>query len=485
MVSCDEELDINTNPNTPENINSRLALASAETSLVTVLGGDFMNLGGFFAQYHTQAPGASQYESIDQYNINTGYADRPWTELYAGCLNDLKYVIEQSEIDGNTGNALIATCLRAYTFQMMVDIFGDVPYFEALQGAANITPAPTPGEEVYADLLATIDAALAAYEANPVLPDVEEGDIIYFKKAIDNESIQPADKAAAAIDNWIKFANTLKLKMYIRMSYTSMADPGAVTALIAENNFIDEDASFDAFETAANKRNPFFEVQMTFLGDVNNVASNSLMQFYTENGDPRVSSVYRTNSSGNYVSIPQGSGPGQSGLAPAFSRPNITATTPVYLMTVAESNFLQAEGLIRYAGGVGAKEKYDAGVQASFNLYDAGSAAEFTGPGGAYEYNAGGSTEENVEQVIVQKWASLAYVNNMEAYIETTRTKFPRIVDEDDVNYAEGNRIISQISILPGNSVPSILYYPDNELERNPNITQHSGLTDKVWWDQK
>ena len=93
MVSCDEELDINTNPNTPENINSRLALASAETSLVTVLGGDFMNLGGFFAQYHTQAPGASQYESIDQYNINTGYADRPWTELYAGCLNDLKYVI--------------------------------------------------------------------------------------------------------------------------------------------------------------------------------------------------------------------------------------------------------------------------------------------------------------------------------------------------------------------------------------------------------
>src|SRR5690606_40178534 len=102
FTSCEDELDINTDPNSPPEVNRGLVLASAQASLITVVGGDLMNLGGFYAQYHTHAPSASQYENIDQYNLNTGYADRLWTELNAGCLNDLNFVIYEYNDYGGT-----------------------------------------------------------------------------------------------------------------------------------------------------------------------------------------------------------------------------------------------------------------------------------------------------------------------------------------------------------------------------------------------
>jgi len=487
-VSCDDNLDINTDPNAPAEINKGLALTSAQAALVTVVGGDLMNLGGFFAQYHTQAPGATQYQNIDENNLTTEYANRIWPALYAGTLNDLQFVLQESAADGDTGTALMAEVLRSYTFQLLVDLFDDVPYTEALQGAANITPAVTPGEEIYPDLIARIDAALAAYQANPVASEVGNQDGIY----------------QGDMDNWIRFANTLKLKLYIRMAYTPLANPAAVNALIAEDNFITEDADYDIFATSLNQRHPFYEVQIatTGLGDVNNIASNSLFNFYSENNDPRLEAVYRPNISGAYVSLPQGGGEGLQTQARNYSRPNIGMQTPVFLMTVAESNFLQAEGLIRYSGGAGAQERYNEGVRASFLTYQANffledgdavmtpgeataAADELTGAGGAYEFEEGGGTEQMVRQVIIQKWASLAYVNNIEAWIETTRTKYPEIVPEENADYAEGNRIPSQISILPGSTVPSILFYPEQEVERNPNITQRSSTTQNVWWDQK
>ncbi len=479
FVSCEDNLDINADPTSPGQINTGLALTSAQASLVTVTGGELTNLGGFWAQYHTQSPSASQYENMDQYNLNTGYADRLWSELYAECLTDLQYVIDESNANGDTGTALMGHVLRAYTYQLLVDLFDDVPYTEATQGAVNITPAPTSGEEIYADLIVKIDEALAAYDANPSEPTVGQQDIIFESN----------------MNSWIQFANTLKLKIYLRMAYTPQADPAAVNALLAENNFLTTDALFDNFVASTGKRNPFYEVQIaqTGLGDVNNVASNTLHNFYTENSDPRLEGVYRPNQQGNYVSIVQGSGNDFNNTAVSYSRPNIGPTTPVFLLSLTESYFLQAEALARYAGGAGAKEMYDMAVTASFATYEEyfgltggqAAAAAFIAPGGAYEYVPAGTPEATIRQIMVQKWAALPYVNNIEAYIETTRTKFPEVVEEGTEDYSIGNRIPSRISVLSGTQVPSILFYPDDEVNRNPNISQRNSLTENVWWDQK
>jgi hypothetical protein len=479
FVSCDEDLNINQNPANPEAINAGLALSAAQGSLAATMGNELTNLGGFYAQYHTQAPTASQYENIDQYNLNTAYANTLWTELYAGALNDLQFVRQESLEINDTASALIAELLTAYTYQYLVDLFDDIPYTTALQGSVgNITPTVTSGEEVYADLLERIDAAVAAYEANPTEAEVGEQDIIYNSN----------------MDNWIRFANTLKLKMYLRMAYTPMADAAAVNELLTENNFLIENAMFDVFETNNNKRNPFYETQLstTGLGDINHVASNTLLNFYVENEDPRYTAVYRPNNLGTYTGIQQGTGNDFNNTAVNYSRPNVGPLTPVFFISVPESYFLQAEARIRYAGGTGAKEAYDMGVMESFNLYadhfgltNPGAAAALLAPGGAYEYQEGANVEATVRQVIIQKWASLAYVNNIEAWIESTRTKFPEVVEEGTENYAIGNRIPSSISILPGTTVPSILFYPDDEVNRNPNITQRTTIAENVWWDQK
>lgn len=508
FVSCADELDINNDPNAPQQITPGLALSSAEASLATVVGGEFFNLGGFYTQYHTQSPSASQFELIESNNTNASYAERAWAELYAGCLNDLEFVLTESEKTNDTSTMLIATSLKAYTFQLLVDLFGDVPYTEALQGGNNITPALTPGEEIYADLIVKLNAAIAAYEANPSDGSVGSQDNIYNGDA----------------DKWVQFANTLKLKMYIRMAYTPQANPAAVNALLAENNFITQDAAFSNFTNTDDKTNPYYGVQISNngIGDVNNVASDTFLQFLVENGDQRKEMVYRPKTPTLaqpqivYRSIVQGSGNDFNDTAKDYAKPNINPESPVFFITVAESNFLQAEALIRYAGGAGAKAKYDAGVVASFvtdannflsdddldGIYEdsdfdemwepiytesqaTGFANALIGPGGAYEYLDAGSVEGNVRQVLIQKWVALAYVNNIEAYIETTRTKYPEVVIEGTQDYSIGNRIPSKMSVLTGTQMPSILFYPQDEIDRNPNVTQRTSLTEKVWWDQK
>jgi hypothetical protein len=472
LTSCEDELDINTDPNTPDEINSGLALTSAEGSIATVIGGDFFNLGGMLAQYYTQSPGAGQYENIDQYNINTDYANRPWTELYAGALNDLQFVQDRSNENMETGTYLIATVLKAYTFQYLVDVFGDVPYEEALLGNDNIQPTPTPGAEIYTDLIATINDALAQYQENPVESEVGPQDLIYN----------------ADMEKWIEFANTLKLKMYIRMAYTSQADGPAVMALISEDNFLTADAKFDAYGDAINKRNPFYDVQIDRLGDVNTVASNSLLEFYNRNNDPRIASVYRLNNEDIFLGVDQGLGLDASlggTLALDYSRPKMEATTPVYFMTLAESNFLQAEALLRYAGGAGVEAKYNEGVAQSFKLYGVADPNIFTGAGGEYEYTATGDVEADLEQIMVQKWAALANINNIEGWIETKRTGYPILTTSDNPPYQDGRRIVSLASVLPGDQIPFSIFYPDNEVQRNQNIIQKASLTVKVWWNQR
>lgn len=474
FTSCDSELDINTNPNTPPEINKGLALSAAEGSIVAVMGGELFNLGGFYSQYFTQAPSASQFDDIDQYNIDTDFGNDIWEELYSGALNDLVFVQDLTTEDGDTGTYFIATVLKAYTFQYLVDIFGDVPYTEALQGNDNISPAPTKGEEIYLDLIASIDEAMEAYQANPVESEVGRQDLIYN----------------ADMERWIEFANTLKLRLYLRMSHTSQASSSAVMELINENNFLTESAVFNVFTDESGKRHPYYEVQVEILGDINAVASNSLHEFFAENNDPRLKAVYKPNAEGKYIGLDQGMGLSvEFGgyLASEFSRPRITPTTPVYLMTTAESNFLQAEALVRYAGGAGAEERYIAGVKDSFQIYglSTAEAAAFTSAGGAYEFVGNAAPEAAIEQIIIQKWASLANVNNIEAWIETLRTGYPLLTDAENPLYEEGRRIISEASVLPGNQIPLSLFYPDEEVQRNRNLSQKATLLEKVWWNQK
>src|SRR5690348_14538495 len=84
LGSCDELLDVNTDPNNPSTSTPQLTLPAAEVQLTTQLESQFNILGSVLAHYWTQGPTASQYSAIEQYNLTTTAYRDAWSALYAG-----------------------------------------------------------------------------------------------------------------------------------------------------------------------------------------------------------------------------------------------------------------------------------------------------------------------------------------------------------------------------------------------------------------
>ncbi len=471
-TSCNEYLDVNTDPNNPSDASIDLMLPGAQSSMMVTFGGDYNTLGGFWTQFYTQSPDAGQYEDYDEYNVPTDKFDGHWQEAYAGGLNDLEIIRDKALQSGDNGYYLIATLMQAYAFQMLADLYNEIPFSEALQGSDNYNPKFDEGKDIYPALLARIDEAVALVNSGGIGEDPGSSDIIL----------------GGDIDEWIRFANTLKLKMYLRMAYTSSADAAKVNALLTEDNFITRDIAFADFGAEQGKRNPYYEIQVSRLGDVNCRASLSLLQMLLDVGDNRIDGIYDPGSGGHNAKI-QGDFANRDIPNGELSRPSIGPTDPVYFMMVAEKHFLVAEALVRYAGGSGAKAAYEAGIERSFAMHGASGAAALYGVSGAYEYVPTGNVETDIEPIMTQKWIALANFMNLEAFFERNRTQYPPFQAAADQGTAGdiGELTYSFASVLSAGKSPRRLPVPDREVQRNTNapaqIAQAIGV--KVWWDQK
>ena len=159
---------------------------------------------------------------------------------------------------------------------------------------------------------------------------------------------------------------------------------------------------------------------------------------------------------------------------------------PSYIILGSESLLLQAEAYARTGDLVKAKSLYDAAVAASFeeNGLD-NNPATYTGAGGTYEFTAT-TTEEAIEQIIMQKWVCLAQFNNIEAWIEQSRTGYPQIspVLANDASYVPGEWTSPVDNKLGADRFPHRIYYPNAEVISNSNTpTQITDMAVKVWWD--
>lgn len=466
---CKEFLDVNNDPNNPTDASIDLILPGAQASLMATFGGSYHNLGGFWAQYYTQAPDAGQYELFDEYNPNADEFDREWQEAYAGGMNDLEVIRTKATEDGDNAYYLIATLMQCYTYQMFADLYNDIPFSEALLGADNLNPKFDNGADIYPVLITRIDEAVSRYTNGSPGLDPGSRDLIYNGN----------------MNEWIRFANTLKLKIYMRQSYAS-PNSTAVMDLVNENNFITMDAKFDQFGAEINKRNPFYEIQNDRLGDVNQRASNSMLRYLVDNADPRIDGIY-VPGSGGHQAKEQGDFANRDIPNGELSSVNITATTPVYFMMVAEKDFLVAEALVRYANGAGAQAAYEAGIEGSFAMHGVTGASTLYGSGGVYEWTASGDVETDIGQIMMQKWIALANFENLEAFFERNRTQYPPFSANAKGTPGEiGELTLSYASVLSGTNTPRRLLVPDIEIQRNTNApAQVNNVGLKVWWDQK
>ena len=93
--------------------------------------------------------------------------------------------------------------MKSFYFQYLVDLYGDVPYFQAHQGANNVNPTYDDDQAIYRDLIVQLDSAIDMIDDAPATT-----------VAVGSEDVM----LAGDMEAWKKFANTLKLRiLYVNL----------------------------------------------------------------------------------------------------------------------------------------------------------------------------------------------------------------------------------------------------------------------------
>ena len=474
LFSCDDYLDVNTDPNNPSEVSTALVLPSAQNFIATRLGGNIFNYTGFYAQYWDQAVEANQYNEIAENRIKFDFFNNDYRYLYAGALADLNVALKQSEEQEAWGDHFVATVLRAYTYQMLVDLMDQAPYTEALQGSTIPMPKWDEGSAIYAGIITEIDNALAKVNSSTTIT----ADLMLNRD----------------IKQWIGFAKALKLKLYMRSSY-AQDNKAQIMALINENNFFTGDITFAAYANESGKRNPWYETNTIGLGTVNNIASFPIITYLKRTSDPRMAKLFsKSENKNDYLGLIPGSKTEMpSGVKTKdFSFPVMGATQPVYFFTQSELQFFIAEAQLRFGNNdAAAKAAYEAAIDANFSLRGVSGASDVYGAGKRAEWASATSAEGKLELIGLQKWVALCMVNHFEAWAELRRLGYPQVsslaasaVYADETKYTEGQLIRPWVNQLGTEMIQRVLF-PEVAVNLNDNTPQQAGLSAKIWWDKK
>jgi hypothetical protein len=209
ITGCKKFLDVNKNLNDPTAVPVSLLLSNCERSIANniALGS---GLGGILSVYTHQTTGRV---AADRY----GAGSAGWEGLYANIAN-LNVIIRQGTAETRYTYAGIAKILKAYTFSILVDVYGDCPFSEFDQFDAGIKqPKFDKGIDIYPQLIKLIDEGIA--DINNTAPNAS--------KPANDDYIYKGNTT-----NWIKAANTIKLKLYTQVRLVQNVTT-QVTALLA------------------------------------------------------------------------------------------------------------------------------------------------------------------------------------------------------------------------------------------------------------
>jgi hypothetical protein len=241
IISCD--LDINVDPNAPSTVPSGQLLSASEVAIFTSFGHNGSGLGqvaSIWVHQVMQRSNADGYASTGtDANINN-----PWVNLYSGALKDIETIIAQSNDRGEFRYVGIAKLLKAYSYSMMVDAWGDIPYSQAVLGTENPFPVFDDDQAIYNSLFTLIDEALAdlAKTQDPAAISPTTDDLIY----------------GGSVTNWTRFGKVLKLKMYNTIKGVQNVT-AELNALVSDPDVINFAADFELRYTttaAPENRNP-------------------------------------------------------------------------------------------------------------------------------------------------------------------------------------------------------------------------------------
>ena len=485
-TACDSYLDINRNPNSPaeENMTTDIVFPAAEMNLCSSYGDFYRIAGGYHAQYYAHAFGTSNYVDYSQFNMSATRSSSSYTQLNQRGLKNLKTVCELAEQNEEWGSFLAAKTLRAVIYQSLVDAYGEIPYTEALD-ASNATPKYDDGQTIYAGVIAELDDALSKAGTND---------------KVATNFLLPGKNSGA----WIQLANAVKLRLLMRES--GVVDVNAqLDALVAENNFPTSDIAWEGcWSNESGALSPFFAEEFatnwgsTQINVVANVAIiGTLLQKDGDGNvvyqDGRLPAMFETNASGEYTGSISGTNFSTSDnyKSTYWCRPVASYDMPVYLVTVAETEFFLAEYYAKKGNAAQAKAHYDAAVQANFATYGVGGADAALAK---FPYD-----QANYKKCIgVAKWIALAGINTFEAWCEARRLDYPAFGtvtgsqmydDNSDSSYKpqlyQPGTFYTPIKVndkLGANKLLERWNYPESSSSRNNQSPEFPGYATPVFW---
>ena len=515
----------NTNQPTDSTVSYDVVLPAAlhaSGAIVATPWGTTQNWMGYWARSGTYAPNVIE----ETYEITTGFGNAIWNTCYD---NNYDYQIVQTKA-AKAGAGFyegIARIMKAHNFQVLVDVYGNVPYSQALKGGANPTPAYDKGLDVYKDLFRQIDTGIALIKSASVSltnanKDVWKNDIMFG-----NPTSAPTNQAAidALITpqraKWARFGNTLKLRMLIHAYAVAGINKAAEVAIINTEGSgylgAGEDAQIQPGYTA-DKPNPFFNTFIATTAGAQTAANVFFranawgIDYYAYNADPRRSRFYVAGS-GGYVGVAYGLPPTTAnasqvlaGIGPGVGK---TSSSPQCILSAAESYFLQAEARWRniITSGLSMAALTNQGIVESFRYIGAGDPSSYLSNNAGYSdvdvtavsnspvNPAGTQPVGGLFTIISQKWFALNGVNSLEVWTDYRRLGYNEVVSASSVNdrfvYGAGVGYDPgpPISVAPQNTstkIPVRYLYPQTEYNYNAANVAAEGVIDRysrIFWD--
>jgi hypothetical protein len=402
------------------------------------------------------------YQDEAQYDFNTRAIPQAWwTRMYRDVLNDLKESARIISADaflepGVKQNQLaIIDIMQVYAYNVLVNSFGNVPYKEALD-PNNLFPVYDDAKTIYTDLLKRLAENIS--KLNTASAGFASADDMVYK---------------GSVAKWIKFANSLQMKMGMVVADVDNAAAKAAVEAADTKAFAAsaDDALLKYLPTSPNT-NPLY-TDIVVGGRSDYVAAKDLMDPLIALNDPRKSLYFGTNNAGGYAGGIVGAG----NTFADFSKPSDQVSAPdaaLILGDYVETEFLRAEAKERGYNVAGtAAEHYNNAIKASI-LYWGGTEADadayLAQPQVAYATATGGWKQK----IGFQKWMAL-YNRPFDAWVELRRLDYP-------------------VLPLAENAVsgfPNRFPYPGNEQQLNgTNYTSAAAVMGgdkvefKLFWDK-
>jgi hypothetical protein len=436
-ISCSTDItDMNVDPKKPTSTKPEYMFTNAQKKLVDQMVSTNVNNNGF--RLFSQQWAETTYPSESQFDLTTRkIPDNHFRALYRDVLADFYdakkmingQITETDDAAIIKGNKLaLIDILEAYTYSILVDTFGDVPYTQVGDIVNYPLPAYDDAKTIYKDLIKRLTADVVILKKNAASPNFGSADIIYAGDAASN-------------GKWVKFANSLIVKLAVNISdvepaYAATELKAALASGVLTSNT--ENTKLVYLTTSGNQnplyadlvtanRNDFIPAE-TFVEEMDAIVPGGdprmVKYFYNDAKIPPVIPPGRTFVGGTY---------GEANVFETYSHISTTLNNPAFPGTIfdfSELQFLLAEAAEKNlipGGSAVAKVYYEAGITASMTDWGVPAASITTylsQPKVNYSNPLSGATWQ--EKIGKQAWFAL-YNRGFEAWTSYRRLDFPKL----------------------------------------------------------